>query len=98
MIKSFKHKGLEQFFTKGSSRLLDARDLPKITRILDRLDAAVVPKDMNIPGWDLHELQGARKGNWSVPFVKTGKLLSVLIARVPMMLILRIITNEYIKS
>ena len=60
MIKSFKHKGLEQLFTKDSCRLLDARDLSKITRILDRLDAAIVAKDMNIPGWDLHELQGKR--------------------------------------
>jgi len=59
-------KGLEQFFTKNSRRLLDAKDLPKITRILDRLDTAVVAKDMNIPGWDFHELIGDKKGVWSV--------------------------------
>ena len=65
MIKSFKHKGLEQFFTKDIRRLLDIKDLSRITRILDRLDAAVLVNDMNIPGWDLHELEGDRKGIWS---------------------------------
>ena len=66
MIKSFKHKGLEQYFTKNIKKLLDAKDLSKINRILDRLDAAIVIKDMDIPGWNLHELKGNRKGVWSV--------------------------------
>lgn len=66
MIESFKHKGLEQFFTKDNKKLLDARDLAKISRILDRLDNAKTEKDMNIPGWDFHELKGKRKGVWSV--------------------------------
>lgn len=66
MIKSFKHKGLEKYFTKNIKKLLDQRDLPKIDRILDRLDASKVVKDMDIPGWNLHELKGNRKGVWSV--------------------------------
>lgn len=66
MIKSFRHKGLEQYFTKDVKKFLDARDLSKIERILDRLDAAVTVKDMDIPGWRLHELKGSRKGEWSV--------------------------------
>ena len=74
MIKSFKHKGLEQFFTMDSKKLLDARDIPKITRILDRLDAATEVKDMDIPGWDLHALKGNRKGIWSVSVRKNWKI------------------------
>ena len=66
MIKSFKHKGLEHFFVKNNKKALDAKDLPRIIRILDRLDTAVNEKDMNIPGWYLHELKGNRKGTWSV--------------------------------
>ena len=66
MIKSFKHKGLEQYFTKNIKKLLDARNLLKIDRILDRLDTAMIVKDMDIPGWNLHELKGNRKGTWSV--------------------------------
>ncbi|TAK74531.1 MAG: peptidase [Gammaproteobacteria bacterium] len=74
MIKNFKHKGLEQFFIKDSKKLLDTKDLPKIRRILDRLDAAMVIRDMDIPGWDLHELKGNRKGTWSVVVRKNWKI------------------------
>ena len=74
MIKNFKHKGLEQFFIKDNKKGLDAKDLSKITRILDRLDAAIVPKYMNIPGWDFHELKGNRKGIWSVAVRKNWKI------------------------
>lgn len=74
MIKNFKHKGLEQFFTKDVRRLLDIKDLPRISRILDRLDAAMLVEDMNIPSWDLHELKGDRKGVWSVAVRKNWKI------------------------
>jgi len=74
MIKGFKHKGLEQFFIKNIKKYLDIKDLPKITRILDRLDAVIDVKDMNIPGWDLHELKGDRKGVWSVAVRKNWKI------------------------
>lgn len=74
MIKNFKHKGLEQFFTKDIRKALDAKDLSKITRILDRLDTAIAVKDMDIIGWDLHELKGNRKGVWSVAVRKNWKI------------------------
>jgi len=74
MIKSFKHKGLEQFFVKNVKRFLDAKDLAKITRILDRLDTAIVVKDMDIPGWDFHELKGKRKGTFSVAVRQNWKI------------------------
>lgn len=66
MIKSFKHKGLELYFTKNIKKLLDSKDLPKIDRMLDRLDVAVIINDMDIPGWRLHDLKGNRKGVWSI--------------------------------
>jgi toxin HigB-1 len=74
MIKSFKHKGLEQYFTKDIKKLLDTRDLPKIDRILDRLDAAMIVEDMDIPGWNLHELKGNKKGTWSVAVRNNWKI------------------------
>ena len=74
MIKSFKHKGLQLFFTKNDRRLLDIKDVPKITRILDRLDTASIAEDMNIPGWDFHSLKGNKKGIWSVAVRKNWKI------------------------
>ena len=34
--------------------------------MLDRLDAAARPEDMNLPGWRFHALKGDRAGEYSV--------------------------------
>ena len=66
MIVTFKHKGLELFFTQNNKKLLNSKDIGKITRLLDRLDAAEHIDDMDLPGFELHPLVGNKKGNWSV--------------------------------
>jgi toxin HigB-1 len=66
VIRSFRHKGLERFFTKSDRRGIDAKQAERIGRILDRLDAAVGPEDMNLPGYQFHGLKGDRKGIYSV--------------------------------
>lgn len=66
MILSFAHKGLESFFTKGSYRGIPAQYAPRMERMLDRLDAAIVPEDMDLPGFKFHQLKGVRKGVYSV--------------------------------
>ncbi|MGH8673163.1 MAG: type II toxin-antitoxin system RelE/ParE family toxin [Burkholderiales bacterium] len=76
MIRSFRHKGLERFFTKSERRGIDAKHADRIRRILDRLDAAVRPEDLNLPGYKFHGLKGDRKGvyavsvsgNWRITF------------------------------
>ena len=45
-----------------------------IRRRLDSLDAASGPLGMNIPGWDLHELKGKRKGTWSIKVTANFRL------------------------
>ena len=66
MIKSFRHKGLEQFFNTGSKKGIVPAHAEKIARILDRLDVSISPIDMNLPGYRLHELKGQETGTWSV--------------------------------
>jgi len=66
VIKGFRHKGLERFFTKSERKGIDARQADRIERILDRLDAAVRPEDMNLPGYKFHGLKGDRKGTFAV--------------------------------
>ncbi len=66
MILGFRHKGLERFFTKSNRRGIDARQADRIRRILDRLDVAVRPEDMNLPGLRFHGLKGDRKGTYAV--------------------------------
>ena len=66
MIITFNHKGLEGFFVKGSYKAIPTQYAARIERVLDRLDAIVVPEDMNLPGYKFHELKGKRKGVYSV--------------------------------
>lgn len=66
MIKSFSHKGLENFFYEGSKSGIQSNHAQKIADILDRLDASVDINDMNYPGANLHQLKGKLKGTWSV--------------------------------
>ena len=66
MIRSFSHKGLERFFSTGSKAGIQARHAERLRVILGRLNVSITPKDMNLPGLDLHPLKGDRKGTWAV--------------------------------
>ena len=65
-IKGFRHKGLERFFATGSKRGIQAKHEKRLRLILGALNAATAPGDMTLPGLGLHELQGPRKGTWTV--------------------------------
>jgi proteic killer suppression protein len=66
MIKSFEHKGLEAFFYEGTTRGIQAQHAAKLLQRLERLDFAANIKDMDVPGYDLHQLKGALNLHWSV--------------------------------
>ncbi len=65
MIKSFAHKQLESLWIKGTSRL-DARLHSRILRRLDALDAATEAQDMNLPGFNFHQLVGHSPTRYTV--------------------------------
>jgi len=81
MIRGFKHKGLERFFRRGDYRGIPAPSGARIERMLDRLDAAMRPDDMNPPGYRFHRLRGDRAGtyavtvtgNWRITFAFEGE-------------------------
>jgi len=66
MVKSFRHRGLERFFLKGTRAGIQAKHEKRIRLILARLHASTGPRDMDLPGLRMHELSGTRKGTWSV--------------------------------
>ncbi|MES9830474.1 MAG: type II toxin-antitoxin system RelE/ParE family toxin [Candidatus Thiodiazotropha sp.] len=65
MIKSFKHKGLEKFFSKGNTAGIQAEHATKINDRLAFLHAASTIEDMDKPGYRLHPLKGKLKGHWA---------------------------------
>jgi toxin HigB-1 len=66
MIKSFAHKGLENFFLTGSKAGIQPQHAKRLRLILAQLQQARTIADMNIPTLRLHELKGDRSGVWSV--------------------------------
>lgn len=66
MIKSFRHKGLKQYFESGNFSKIKSEHRKKIRLILTILNAAIVINDLNFPGSGLHQLKGEFKDFWSV--------------------------------
>lgn len=66
MIKSFKHKGLEQFYKTGNKAGIQTAHSTKLRILLTALDAATQPLDMNAPNWKLHQLKGNLQDHWAV--------------------------------
>ena len=66
MIKSFVHKGLEQFFLTGNKAGVQPPHANRIRLILAQLHQARSIDDLRIPTLRLHELKGDRRGAWSV--------------------------------
>lgn len=65
MIKSFKHKGLQQYFEKGITKGLRADHIRKIGGILDLIDRSSDVADFQML-YQCHKLKGDREGIWSM--------------------------------
>jgi len=73
-IRRFRHKGLELFFTRGKTTKIQAEHAQRLRLILGRLNVAAEPRDMNLPGLDLHPLKGYRRGTWAVKVSKNWRV------------------------
>jgi proteic killer suppression protein len=74
MISSFKHKGLENFYKKGSTKGIQGDHVNKLRMQLAALDSAQKIEDLDIPGYRLHSLKGNRKGLWSITVSSNWRL------------------------
>lgn len=81
MIKTFRHKGLQAFFEKGTKAGIQAAHAPGLGAMLRRLDETTNAQGMNLPGWGLHPLKGKDlkghyavtvNGNWRMTFTFEG--------------------------
>ena len=66
MIKTFKHKGLKEFYLTGNKRGIQASHATKLRMQLVALDTAMDLDDIDIQGYYLHRLSGERKNTWSI--------------------------------
>lgn len=66
MIRSFKSNALKRFWEKNDERGISPEWVKRVKLILDRLDAATVPGDMNLPGLRFHPRKGRQKARYQV--------------------------------
>ncbi len=66
MIISFKHKGLEKYYMKGTTSGIQPKHAQKLRFQLAALESAQVVDDLDLPGYRLHPLKGNREGIWSI--------------------------------
>jgi len=74
MIKSFKHKGLETFYSSGSTKGIQAKHAKKLRMQLIALDTAHHIEDLDIPGYRLYQLKGSLKGCWSITLIANWRI------------------------
>ena len=81
MIRGFRHKGLEKFFTTGTKSGIQPQHAERLRVILGRLSAATTPADMSLPGLDLHQLKGDRKDTWAVKVSGNWRLAFIFVEK-----------------
>lgn len=80
MIKTFKHKGLEELWATGASRYVAQDQLKRIGRRLDALDQAISLEAIAVPRSGFHPLHGNPQryavdvsGPWRITFGWEGQ-------------------------
>ena len=76
MIASFRNRALKRYWERGETKRLPPQSVRRVAMILDRLNSAVEPGDLDLPGFGFHGLKGNRKGelavlvtrNWRITF------------------------------
>jgi proteic killer suppression protein len=81
MIESLRSRSLKRFWERNDDRGIRRDWVARIKIILDALNAAAQPDDMDLPGLKFHALKGDRKGeyavyvsrNWRITFAWSGQ-------------------------
>ena len=66
MIRTFRNKALADLWSTGKTGKIAASFHKRILTRLDRLDVAMKPEEMNLPGFDFHGLRGFKPTRYSV--------------------------------
>lgn len=66
MIRSFKSKAFSELWERGQTAKIDAKLHKRIFVRLDRLDVAIGPEEMDVPGFNFHPLKGFNPTRYTV--------------------------------
>jgi len=65
---------LKRFWERGDGRRLPSQFVGKISLVLDVLDTATVPGDLDLPGFGFHALKGARRGQYAITITHNWRM------------------------
>jgi len=74
MIKSFKHKGLQDFYETGNTSGIQPAHSKRLRIRLAALDTSVIIGDVDLPGFRLHPLKGNMKAFWAIDVSKNWRI------------------------
>jgi len=74
MIASFRSRALKRYWERSETKRLPPASVERIKLILDRLDAALTPADLDLPGLGFHSLRGDRKGEFAVSVTRNWRI------------------------
>ena len=74
MIRSFRHRGLRLLYETASHRGVPASRAERLAEILTLLDVATSPRDLALPGFRLHQLQGPLAPAWSISISRNWRV------------------------
>jgi proteic killer suppression protein len=78
-IRTFRHKGLRQFYEEGVTRGIPAASVDKIRKMLGFLESiAGIDELKSLSSWKAHILVGERKGTWSLSVTANQRLTFVV--------------------
>ncbi len=72
--RRIRHKGLKQFWQRGDTSKIRPEWVGKVRRLLAALNVATSPLELNLPGFGWHELEGDRKGTYSLRVSRNWRL------------------------
>ena len=74
MIQNFRSRALKRFWRTGDKSGLRPDWAAKAGRILDVMDRAKLPGELDIPGYGFHPLTGNLKGRYAVKISRNWRI------------------------
>lgn len=65
---------MKRYWERSETRRLPPASVERIRSILDRLDTAISPDDLDLPGLGFHSLKGGRKGEFAVVVTRNRRI------------------------
>ena len=75
MIRSWQHKGLKKFYLSGDKSGIIADHAKRLKVILQLLDVADKPEQLNLPGLGFHILKGHLKSFYALKVNANGRII-----------------------